>query len=1134
MKTLPAVAPLPDNPSLREVFEHVTQTHLGYRTVPESDLAPLPQTAFPPGSYGPIPRDTSGTGESPHIGMIPAWDAVAVISGDPRAARYVDNVSKLAQTMPIHYTDKKTGKPPLFSAFPKASYNGDPGSLDGLNMPANPHRWGVDLQHEPHFLFVPYLEAWRNKDVTTCRRILGDMQAFVIHNYLLMPHTGRGFQRGIFATQMSINDLRGSGWGNLTQFQTMAAMTLHARLDPTYRDDPLLPEITNSVQWNLKWAAETFLLDTPVFDDDAWGGPYYDLPNGRLKNRLTVFTNTNLYNKGDGYVRIGAFQQHFFSQSFQFAYGLAKAGYLPIDATSMEYLRKVALACGRFAVRLCGDGRNGSVDYRRGAHQYDIAVGWVADDKYPRFFSSDAEINKANFDALGPMPNDKEIRYHDGNTLVDYIQDGYAADIMPVLAMAVRDGVDGAQAAWDRFVGSATFQRSRGYWPSTPAGIAVKYAYAPAGFWIDEAAVVRKAPAGTTSSPERSLPVSIAIGLPPTPLPVTKAPSPASPQPVATASPEPAAAAIPSPVAVPGPPPIAEPSPPPIAAPSPPPIPARATAPRARYIANDALVIPPKGHFRTVPLAALLKLPECYSGGGLGDPLKTNMENWSDGALVVTGPGKASMVVTGAGHEAGAMVPNIQGNVVLDLEIDRPGKLRWANAPLKPAASGNPGTDYRVMANGMRYNGHAYQTIEAIPEDWGLGRNLMFRWMQNQYDGTGKGEGTIPCIYDVSKDTQNEFLLFDEPISYDKVSRGRRSFGSYYLMSCRDDHRRGFWGCAPAGGNDSIMFVKPFRDGAGRLRATLEYWPTIAGNSGQALFHVPGHDLVVCVAGADFRGDGQVSRFAGLTILSPGATPGAARIVDRAYVPEAGRFFPNLGGNANVQQRQIEDFRIANPGNGYRVGDVVTIRTASGKVPGINGNAQPTSGNLVGRPARLRITSIDRSGGITGLAFTATAYAPGGPGTTGYAYPDNGSFYTSSGYIPDSVVSFIVDGAGSPDTGRGAVIDAHVVEAAVTLEVEKLGLEWVESRKAAYGSLLNRQTGKSLMVKLSMPKNPTTDDWIMKALVVAHDPSDVRGDPELVNAINGDYRKTRYMPPPFDCWIRHANSAFNPQLVNLD
>ena len=1084
MKTLPAAsAPLPDNPSLRELFEHVTQTHIGYRSIPESDLAALSQDEFPVGSTGPFPRNIGGTGERSDIGIVPTWDVMSIVSDDPRALRYSANVSKIAAWMPIHHTDKKTGKLVRYRDFPRASIKGgDPGGLDGINIEPNPHGWVIDgVQHEPHFLFVPFLDAFRKKDVATCRRLLRELQAYTTYNYLLLPYSGRGFQRGIFASQMSIADLRGSGWGNLTQFQTLAAMTLLARLDPTYRDDPLLPDITNSVQWNIKWAAETFLLDTPVFNDDAWGGIYYDLPNGRMKNSLTVFTNTNLYSKSDGYVRIGAFGQHFFSQSFQFAFGMAKAGVLPIDATSMDYLRKVALACGRFSVRLCGDGKDGNVDYRRGVHQYDIAVGWVAQDGYPRFFSSDAEINKANFDPLGPLPNDRDVRYHDTNRPLDFIQDGYMAMYMPTLAMAVRDGVDGAQAAWDRFVGSTTFERSRGHWPSTSGGISLKYAYAPAGFWIDDTVARRQGPSAAPALPPRPLPVPSGPSLPPAPRPVSSAtPGAVTVQPVAFA------AAAPS---------VARPS-----------------APRARYLANDPLVIPPKGHFRTVPLAALLKLPDCYASGNVGDPMKTNMQNWSDGAVVVTGTGKASMVVTGAGHEASATVPNIQGNVVLDLAIGEPGRLRWANAPLKPASSSQVSSDYRVMANGMRYNGHAYQTVDAIPEAWGLGKHLVFRWMQNQYDGPGKGPGTIPCIYDISKDTENEFMLFDEPISYDKVPRGRPSYGSYYLMGCRDDRRRGFWGCAPVGGNDATMFVKPFRDSAGRLRATIEYWPAIAGNSSKALFHVTSEDLLVCISGSDFRGDAQVARFAGLTIMSPGATPKDARSFTRAYKPEPGRFFPNLGGNANLPQRQIESFKIANPGNGYRVGDVVTTRTASGKVPGINGNAQPTSGNLVGRPARLRVTSVNGSGGITGLEFTTTLYAPGGPGTPGYPYPDSGTFSSSSGYIPDSYVTFVVDGPGSPDTGRGATIDAHVVEAAVSLEVEKLGLEWVESRKAAYGSLMNRQTGTSTMIKLAMPDKPSEGDWVMKALTVTHDPSDTRGDVELVNPINGDYRKTRYLP----------------------
>ena len=377
--------------------------------------------------------------------------------------------------------------------------------------------------------------------------------------------------------------------------------------------------------------------------------------------------------------------------------------------------------------------------------------------------------------------------------------------------------------------------------------------------------------------------------------------------------------------------------------------------------------------------------------------------------------------------------------------------------------------------------------------------------------------GNRPCIYDISRSVDGEHLLTDSPVPFDSAGK---NLGNAYVMTCRDDVRKGFWVCEPMLRGELIL-LKPFIDSDGSFRTSVQYWPGIAGNSGQALFHIPELDYLVCVSGASFRGNWGGKNFAYLAILSPGATPAAAKTWRVGYVPEKGAFWPNATydgwyGNA----KQINSFTIRDKGTKYIVGDKVFARVR-GTIKVINGSFQWVDATVKGQ-AGLVVTKVDDAGGIREVVFQTVDYQ-------GFPLADNGYFSSTPGSISNGqAINMPLDGT----VGSGATIDCVMVPSISALEVQKLGLQWVASRRAAYG-WVDDIDAKAKPVKLSIPRNPTVDNWIINSPSLSHDETDVNGDPDLVYAVNGTYRKTRYWPEQ-DVWIRFVSVERNPQIISMD
>ena len=99
-------------------------------------------------------------GGSPHIGLIPRWEALYCTSADSRAYLAMVSNTRGAGRYPMHYRDETTGRVPLYASYPNATIT----SGWGPNVPAGSGgevNGGWEIQHHPSVGYLCYLVAGR-------------------------------------------------------------------------------------------------------------------------------------------------------------------------------------------------------------------------------------------------------------------------------------------------------------------------------------------------------------------------------------------------------------------------------------------------------------------------------------------------------------------------------------------------------------------------------------------------------------------------------------------------------------------------------------------------------------------------------------------------------------------------------------------------------------------------------------------------------------------------------------------------------------------------------------------------------------------------------------------------------------
>ncbi|HEX3665475.1 MAG TPA: hypothetical protein VHU23_09620 [Rhizomicrobium sp.] len=356
------------------------------------------------------------TGGRTDIAPLPQWQALYLLTMDPRMYQVMLQTADLGASFSSHYRNEKTGRPATLEDYPKISthsnYVGKPHQLElpdtgGYTDPLVP-----DAAHEPALDFVPYL-------VTGDRFYLEEIEFWSQWNATGTAPEYHGFGQGLY----SWDQVRAQAWS----LRTLAQAEFIA---PDL--DPLKKVLTRELRANIAWYNSHFL-------------------GGADSNSLGLLwqrDETSPYEAGRS---IAPWQDDFFTWTLGYIQSLG-------DVNALALLRWKA----RFSVgRMVGSGFCWIL-----APSYDLVVrDSAASDLYATFgnvyrASLSDRLNKGQHGSPD-MECGGEVMAHalglrPGEMVENAVgPDGYSAFLQPALAAAVDSGAQQSGAAWQLFMARA-------------------------------------------------------------------------------------------------------------------------------------------------------------------------------------------------------------------------------------------------------------------------------------------------------------------------------------------------------------------------------------------------------------------------------------------------------------------------------------------------------------------------------------------------------------------------------------------------------------------------------------------------------------------------------------------------------
>ncbi len=199
------------------------------------------------------------TGGRSDIGPLPRWTVLYLLSMDPGAYAAMLANADASGSIPIHFRDRKTGRP--------VSLDDHPGFIPGGWPPAEPPDqlppmtngftpWAPETAHQPSLVYVPYM-------VTGDQYYLEELQFWADWNLGAVAIGLRHHAEGIVVAQ---EQLRGQAW-SLRSLAEAAAITPDR--------DPMKPYFTGKLANNIKFALDRYAqrsnpvgLDVVFMPDD--------------------------------------------------------------------------------------------------------------------------------------------------------------------------------------------------------------------------------------------------------------------------------------------------------------------------------------------------------------------------------------------------------------------------------------------------------------------------------------------------------------------------------------------------------------------------------------------------------------------------------------------------------------------------------------------------------------------------------------------------------------------------------------------------------------------------------------------------------------------------------------------------
>lgn len=359
---------------------------------------------------GPVTAYMPTTGGRPDIGPLPSWNAIHLLSQDPRAYNVAVGTGYQSGTWSIHYRDVDTDLPLSLDRYPYATILGNTG--DTVNPATGKAEafpacasvcttpYTQDTSHNPSLAYYPYL-------ITGDYFLMEEMMFWGSYELFESNPYYRNFADGLVKS----NQVRGQAW-------TLRDITDGAYIMPD--GHPYKAYFTDKLLRNLTWFDNQYVKNTD--------------------NVLGIVTNGYAlgYNNGLG---MSPWMQHFFTWSIGNAY---KMGF----TTSKDFLTFLS----KFQTSIMTDPSYCWIE----ATAYYMNVR--ASSTSP-FYTNFGDVYKNTVDptisslACGSQAMATALGLQVGE-MVGYsgATEGYPSNYQPALAIVVDTGMPNAQTAWTKFM----------------------------------------------------------------------------------------------------------------------------------------------------------------------------------------------------------------------------------------------------------------------------------------------------------------------------------------------------------------------------------------------------------------------------------------------------------------------------------------------------------------------------------------------------------------------------------------------------------------------------------------------------------------------------------------------------------
>jgi hypothetical protein len=383
------------------------------------------------------------TGYSQGIGVLPGWDVCYLAnSTSPLAYPIVIRNAYSAGRYSIHYRDENTNRPLKFSQWAPLAINDGQGVVNNGsgNQYASPGTGGNgpswDLAHSPSVGFMAYLLTGRFYFMEEVQ-FAATLNGLAVMRQVRTNNDGAGYVGSfLFKPAIQVVQTRATAWGIRTLAQALC-------ITPT--TDPVYPDLLKQMEDNCRYYHNTYVVQ----------------PNNPFG---LIQPGEDVYGPGNNSRMVSVFQQDFVTA----AWGYARSMGLPLSTAGQTRLAEFFAWKAKGTIFRLGAA---SDFWYVNANPYTVTVSSAA---YPNFeagtgpwLATPAEVYAATYPSGPPAaPNGSTtegVLGLDFGTTIAAAQ-GYWGSTQAAISYAVRHGVTGAVAAFNRMVNATNYAEIAGYW----------------------------------------------------------------------------------------------------------------------------------------------------------------------------------------------------------------------------------------------------------------------------------------------------------------------------------------------------------------------------------------------------------------------------------------------------------------------------------------------------------------------------------------------------------------------------------------------------------------------------------------------------------------------------------------------